>query len=157
MEKYEQKCIALERSLYTFKRKNAEREIMNARNLRLMRQQLDFAEHDRQRRAETQTQFKIQVAVLLEEIFCKDEEILRLKNQVKSDATTILSNGKSVVSTPIQPDMLVQTTFSRENVQSWDDDESLSPIFMATSRDDETASESDSEDVHYSKTFATKR
>lgn len=71
-------CESLERTAYTLKRKNTEREVHSMMSLRNMRCQIDELEQERKRRLDMQASAE-------ERVFRLEEEIHQMKNDTRSE------------------------------------------------------------------------
>jgi hypothetical protein len=140
LEEYRRKCEALERSMASLKHKNAEREIRSAKNFRLMKQQLEFAEGDRNRRMASERALEERVAKLEDDNRRKDEGIFLLRSQLRH---LIVSQRTS---SAFRQGSDADSVSCGSNTEKWDEkDGSVPPILVAASQDDDTASETESQ------------
>lgn len=146
-EEVRQKCQSLERSMATLKHKNAEREIRSAKNFRMMQQQMDSVQGDRNRRIEAQRTLEEHVARLEDDNCSKDVEILNLRAQVEQLRLSQRTPSSIFRCEDEIEKKIVPTSGDQENDLCNDKIGSFPPILVAASLDDDTttASETDSQ------------
>jgi predicted RNase H-like nuclease (RuvC/YqgF family) len=136
---FKQKCVSLERSMATLKRKNGEREIRSAQNLRMMRQQLDVVERQKARSLEKQRAMEQQILDLLKENKEKTERIALVEQSSEkcNKRDFFRHNGHG----------MYNDAKNHSKTDFWKDDEEsyFPPILVASSLDDDTASETESQ------------
>ena len=135
---YRQKCESLERSMTTLKQKNAVREIRSAKNLRLMRQQLDAMEQEKARRLELQVVMEERLSRLLLQNREKEERIAHVEHLLANETLKGTFGSNEQYSNTKELGISAAT--------SWKDDEGwIPPILVAASQDGDTASETESQ------------
>lgn len=144
-EEVRRQCKALERSMATLKHKNAEREIRSAKNFRLMQQQMDSVQGERNRRIEAQRTLEDRVAKLEDDNRSNDVEIMKLRTQIEqlrlSQRTQAL-----VFRCDDEIEKRRMLVGSDEDNDLWHEvDGSFPPILVAASRDDDTATASETD------------
>mmetsp|Transcript_21846 Transcript_21846/g.35163 ORF Transcript_21846/g.35163 Transcript_21846/m.35163 type:complete len:346 (-) Transcript_21846:1084-2121(-) len=127
-DSYRQKCEALERSINTLKQKSAEREIRSAKNLRLMRRQIEMLEHERNQRQEWQDTLEQKISQLEQNNKCKQNQILLLNDQIQNRQT---ANKRDVDRSGV---VILSSSLEMED-SSW----TAAPLLLTLSQDDDTS------------------